>query len=181
MLWTMLLFDLVPLIVFTILDTLGNMRYALIGAVIAAIINLLYSHLFLGGIDAISLVFVGIIVFSAALSYYAQNPLFFKLKPAAIACMTACIMLVTSAIDTPVMVEMVDQYAPMMPEMIKNPVEQERLLTVLERTNLYMGFGFIIYAIACTWAAFYMSRWSWLAISGPGLYLVITLCAVLAI
>ena len=177
----MLLFDLVPLIVFTILDTLGNMRYALIGAVIAAIINLLYSHLFLGGIDAISLVFVGIIVFSAALSYYAQNPLFFKLKPAAIACMTACIMLVTSAIDTPVMVEMVNQYAPMMPEMIKNPVEQERLLTVLERTNLYMGFGFIIYAIACTWAAFYMSRWSWLAISGPGLYLVITLCAVLAI
>ena len=47
------------------------------------------------------------------------------------------------------MVEMVDQYAPMMPEMIKNPVEQERLRTALARTNLYMGFGFIVYAIAC--------------------------------
>ena len=40
MLWTMLLLDLVPLIVFTILDAFGNMRYALIGAVLAAILNL---------------------------------------------------------------------------------------------------------------------------------------------
>ena len=93
MLWTMLLLDLVPLIVFTILDAFGNMRYALIGAVRAAILNLLYSHLFLGGIDAISLVFVVVVVFSATLSYYAKNPLFFRLKPAAIACITACIML----------------------------------------------------------------------------------------
>ena len=63
MLWTMLLLDLVPLIVFTILDAFGNMRYALIGAVLSAILNLLYSHLFLGGIDAISLVFVVVVSF----------------------------------------------------------------------------------------------------------------------
>lgn len=180
MIWSVLLFDLVPLIAFAILDALGNVRYALIGAVLAAILNLLYSHFFLGGIDTISLIFVGLIVFFAALSYYAQNPLFFKLKPAAIACVTACIMLATSAIGTPVMVDMADHYAPMMPEMVKTPQAQEHLRSALARTNLYMGFGFIVYAIACTWAAFRLSRWAWLAISGPGLYLVIAVCAGLA-
>ena len=79
MLWTMLLLDLVPLIVFTILDAFGNMRYALIGAVLAAILNLLYSHLFLGGIDAISLVFVGSCLFCHTL-LLRENPLFFSLN-----------------------------------------------------------------------------------------------------
>ena len=78
MIWSVLLFDLVPLIAFAVLDAFGNVRYALIGAILAALLNLLYSQFFLGGIDAISLIFVGLIVFFAGLSYYAQNPLFFK-------------------------------------------------------------------------------------------------------
>ena len=106
MIWSVLLFDLVPLIAFAVLDAFGNVRYALIGAILAALFNLLYSHFFLGGIDAISLIFVGLIVFFAGLSYYAQNPLFFKLKPTAIAFVTASIMFATSAIGTPVMVEL---------------------------------------------------------------------------
>ena len=177
MIWSVLLFDLVPLIAFAVLDALGNVRYALIGAIIAALLNLLYSQFFLGGVDAISLIFVGLIVFFAALSYYAQNPLFFKLKPAAIAFATASIMFATSAIGTPVMVEMADHYAPMMPEIAQTPLAQESLRAALARTNLYMGFGFTIYAIACAWAALRLSRWWWLAISGPGLYLIIAICA----
>ena len=89
-------------------------------------------------------------------------------------------MFATSAIGTPVMVEMADHYAPMMPEMVQTPLAQERLRAALARTNLYMGFGFIVYAIACAWAALRMSRWWWLAISGPGLYLIIAICAGLA-
>ena len=137
MIWSVLLFDLVPLIAFAVLDALGNVRYALIGAIIAALLNLLYSQFFLGGIDAISLIFVGLIVLFAGLSYYAQNPLFFKLKPTAIACVTASIMFATSAIGTPVMVEMADHYAPMMPEMVQTPLAQERLRAALARTNLH--------------------------------------------
>ena len=47
MIWSVLLFDLVPLIAFAVLDALGNVRYALIGAIIAALLNLLYSQFFL--------------------------------------------------------------------------------------------------------------------------------------
>ena len=69
----------------------------------------------------------------------------------------------------------------MMPEIIKNPVEQERLRTALCTHQSIYGIWFYSLRHCLYWAAFYMSRWSWLAISGPGLYLVIAICAGLAI
>ncbi len=178
--WSGLLLDFAPLAVFAILDGRGNLRYALIGAVLAAVLELVYSQLFFGGIDAFSLLFAALIIAFAALSYYFKNPLFFKLKPAVIGCCTALIMLLTSAIDRPVMLEMAQHYAAALPASFQAQLAQDSVRAMLARANFFMGIGFLAYAAACAWAALYLSRWWWLAISGPGLYLVTFISAVLA-
>lgn len=178
--WSGLLLDFAPLVVFAVLDGMGNLRYALIGAVLAAVLELVYSHFILGGIDAFSLFFVALIIAFAALSYYFKNPLFFKLKPAAIGGCTALIMLLTSAIGRPVMLEMAQHYAAALPPSLQVQLAQDGVRAMLARANLFMGFGFLAYAAACAWAALRLSRWWWLAISGPGLYLIAFISAALA-
>lgn len=178
--WSGLLLDLAPLAVFAVLDSAGNVRYALIGAALAAVLELAYSHFFLGGIDAFSLLFFALIIAFAALAYYFKNPLFFKLKPAAIGCCTALIMLLTSAIGRPAMLEMTEHYAAAMPASLQAQLAQDGVRAMLARANLHLGIGLLAYAAACAWAALRLSRWWWLAISGPGLYLVALISAVLA-
>jgi intracellular septation protein A len=178
--WSFLLLDLLPLAVFALLDALGNLRYALIGAVAASAFELLYSHFFLGGIDAISLVFAGLILAFAALSYAAKNPLFFKLKPAVIGFCTGLILLATSAIGRPAMLEMTTHYAPALPASMQSQLAQASARALLARANLFLGVGLLGYAAACAWAARHLNRWWWLAISGPGLYIVALLSALLA-
>jgi len=38
--WFLILFDFIPLLVFVILDSLGKLRYAVLGAVLAAALEL---------------------------------------------------------------------------------------------------------------------------------------------
>jgi intracellular septation protein A len=158
---------------------MGNLRYAVIGAVLAAALELAYSHFALGGIDAFSLVFAAFILAFAALSYKFNNPLFFKFKPVIIGLVTALMLLATSAIARPALLSMTEHYGEIL------PVEARQILTTaaarqfLTQLNLYLGFSFIAYSAATAWAALYLSRWWWFAISGPGLYVVILLTGAL--
>ena len=94
------LLDLFPLLVFVILDSLGKMRYALIGAIAAAGFELIYSYLTIGYLDNFSLVFASIILVFAAVSLYFNNPIFFRLKPALIGSITGVILVTTSVLHS---------------------------------------------------------------------------------
>lgn len=175
-----LLLDLVPLIVFVVLDGMGNVRYAVIGAVLAAVFELLYSHFMLGGVDAFSLAFAAFILVFAGLSYHFNNPLFFKLKPVAIGTITAVVLLATSAISQPALLSMADRYAQMLPDPMQSMLGDANVRQLFARMNLYLGFALLIHAAATAWAALRLNRWWWFAISGPGFYVAVLFTGLIA-
>lgn len=175
-----LLLDLVPLLVFVVLDGMGNVRYAVIGAVLAAVFELAYSHFFLGGVDAFSLAFAAFILVFAALSYKFNNPLFFKFKPVAIGLVTACVLLATSAISQPALLSMADRYEQMLPETMRAMLEDTNVRQLFARMNLYLGIALLFHAAATAWAALRLNRWWWFAISGPGFYITVLFTGLIA-
>jgi intracellular septation protein A len=179
--WSLFLLDFVPLLVFVVLDSLSNVRYAVIGAVLAAAAELGYSYWALGGIDLFSVAFVAFILLFAGLSYKFNNPLFFKFKPVTIGALCGMVFLVTSAFFTPLLLTMLDRYIDLIPVEQQHKLQHPAVRLVLVDFNLYLGFAFLLHAAATAWAALHLSRWGWFAVSGPGLYVFILLTALLVI
>jgi intracellular septation protein A len=175
-----LLLDLVPLLVFVVLDGMGNVRYAVIGAVLAAVFELVYSHFMLGGVDTFSLIFAAFILVFAGLSYRFNNPIFFKFKPVAIGIITALVLLVTSAISQPALLSMADRYAQMLPDQMQSMLGDANVRQLFARMNLYLGFALLLHAAATAWAALHLNRWWWFAISGPGFYIAVLFTGLVA-
>ena len=173
--------DLVPLLVFVVLDSIGNVRLAVIGAMLAAALELGYSYWALGGIDLFSVIFAALILFFAGLSYKFNNPLFFKLKPVAIGALSGIIFLTTSVFFTPILLTLIDRYIELIPLQHQHKLQNPTVRLMLADFNLYLGFTFLLHAGITAWAALRLSRWGWFAISGPGLYAVIFLAALLVI
>ena len=179
--WSLFLLDFVPLLVFVVLDSFGNVRYAVIGAVLAAAVELGYSYWALGGIDLFSVTFAAFILLFAGLSYKFNNPLFFKFKPVAIGALSGIAFLVPSTFFAPLLLTMLDRYIDLIPVEQQHKLQHPAVRLILADFNLYLGFAFLLHAGATAWAALHMSRWGWFAVSGPGLYVVILLTALLVI
>ncbi|HIG55726.1 MAG TPA: hypothetical protein EYG11_02970 [Candidatus Latescibacteria bacterium] len=179
--WSLFLLDFVPLLVFVVLDSLGNVRYAVIGAVLAAVVELGYSYWALGGIDLFSVAFAAFILLFAGLSYKFNDPLFFKFKPVAIGALSGIVLLVTSIFFAPLLLTMLDRYIDLIPVEQQHKLQHPAVRLILADFNLYLGFAFLLHAAATGWAAVHLSRWGWFAVSGPGLYVVILLTALLVI
>ena len=179
--WSLFLLDFVPLLVFVVLDSLGNVRYAVIGTVLAAAAELGYSYWALGGIDLFSVAFAAFILLFAGLSYKFNNPLFFKFKPVAIGALSGIVFLVTSVFFAPLLLTMLDRYIDLVPAEQQHKLQHPAMRLGLADFNLYLGFAFLLHAGATGWAAIHLNRWGWFAISGPGLYVVILLTALFVI
>lgn len=170
------LLDLFPLLVFVILDSLGKMRYALIGAIAAAGFELMYTYMTIGYLDSFSLVFASFILVFAAISLYFNNPIFFRLKPALIGSITGLILIITSVMDKPALLAMADHYSTLLPEEMKRVLENRSARAQLKRANGVIGLGLIFHALFTTWIAIKSGRWVWFFVSVPGLYVTIALC-----
>ena len=72
--WSILLIDLVPVLIFVVFDSLGKLKYALIGAVLAAALELFYSYFLLGGIDEFSLIYVSLFLLFGGLPTNSTTP-----------------------------------------------------------------------------------------------------------
>jgi intracellular septation protein len=179
--WTILLLDFIPLLVFVVLDSLGKVRYALLGAVLAAALELGYSFYALGRLDEFSLLIAAFVLVFAALSYKFNNPLFFKFKPVSLSALSALVFLATAAFSRPFLLTALDHYAALLPESVRPLLDQPRFRQMVARFNLYLGFASLLHAGLTAWAALRLSRWWWLAISSLGLYLAAFLAALLAI
>jgi len=179
--WFLILFDFIPLLVFVILDSLGKLRYAVLGAVLAAALELGYSYWAQGTINSFSLLFAGPVLVFAALSYRFNNPVFFQLKPTVIGGIMGIVFLTSSALHQPLLLTTLDRYVDLFPPELHSRLQSPTMAATLTQFNLYLGFGFLIHALVTAWAALRLNRWWWFAISGPGLYLIFLLAALVAL
>jgi intracellular septation protein A len=147
--WSLLLLDFVPLLVFVVLDSLSNVRYAVLGAVLAAALELGYSYFALGSIDSFSILFASFVLLFAGLSYKFDNPVFFKFKPAVIGALSGVAFLATSAFFEPLLLTMVDRYIDLIPTHQQHKMQEPAMRLILARFNLYLGFARRSHGLGC--------------------------------
>lgn len=178
--WSILLLGAVPLLVFVVVDSLSNMRYAIAGALVAAALELAYSLYRFGAVDEFTIASVSLILIFGGLAIKFDNPLYFKFKPVVLSGILALVFLVTYALSKPLLVLIADRYRELFPEQMQALLDQPRIRQIFGRASLYMGFGCIAHAAAVAWAALHLGNWGWLVTRTGGAYLIIFLVALLA-
>ncbi len=168
MAWALIL-DLVPILIFVVFDRFGKVKYAAAGAVLAAVLELLFSHFFLGGVDMLSLVYAGLFLVFGGLSYKFNNSFFFKLKPAFISLVTGLAFAATYASGQPLMLLILERYGDSLPAQVNHLIASERGRLLFTRISFNLIFGLFAHAALVAWVARYFSIFWWLvAVYGGG-------------
>ena len=178
--WSVLLLDFAPLLVFVVIDSFGNTRYAVVGALVAATLEIGYSLYMFGELDEFTYVSVGLIAVFGGLSLKLNDPIYFKFKPVILGLLMAATFFVTYAMGKPLLLVGIERYGEAMPEQMGAILAQPQAVAILERTSLYLGFGLIVQAAFVGWAALRLGNWWWLAARSAGFYVMMTVVVMLA-
>jgi intracellular septation protein A len=167
MILTPLLLQMLPLIVFIIVDSLfNNIRISIISAIVFAAGQLVFYYVKTGRVDWFVFLDVGLIVALGAIAIAFKNDLFFKVKPAIIE--GAAIVFFLVLILSPDRF-LLDYFGRMMPKgVVLNPAAMSVMKTML----VWMCGYVLVHIGAVLYTAFYSSRKMWAFVSGPGFYLL---------
>ena len=167
-----LLIDLIPLLIFVIIDSLGRLRWAIFGAALAAVLEVAYSLWAFGEIDEFSYVSLGLIALFGGLSVKFDNAAYFKFKPVILNLAMAAVLIVTYAVGHPLLLLSVERYGHTLPAALQQQLGHPAVRAILERASLNLGFGLIAQAALVGWAALRLSTWWWFATRSAGFYLM---------
>lgn len=177
--YSILLLGVVPLIAFIILDSFAGVKAGIIAAVFFAIAELVYTLIIYKELDNITFFSISIILIFAALTYYTENSLYFKLQPVCLGLIFGVVFLVMHVIDKPLLVILTNKYRYMLPTNMQEMIIHPAIQLQLSNLSLLLGWGFLIHSGFIAYSVFYLSNWWWLAIRGIGLYVMMGLCIVI--
>jgi intracellular septation protein A len=162
-----LLGQMLPLIVFIIVDSLfNNIKISIISAIAFALCQLAFYYAKTRAFDWFVLLDVGLIAALGSISIVFKNDLFFKVKPAIIEAATIIFFLVMVLSPDRFLS---DYFGRMMPKgMALRPGAIGAMKTML----LWMCGYVVIHIGAVLYTAFHSSRRMWAFVSGPGFYLL---------
>ncbi len=160
-----LLPGLAPLIIFVIADSIWGTKVGLIVAIGFGLIEIIYSLIRKQKPDKFILFDVGLLVAMGGISLLLENDLFFKLKPAVIGTIL-CVMLGVSAYGKQnILMQMSGRY---LKGVEIDPWQQfEMLKSIKALFWIFSGHTILVFI-----SAIGMSKEAWVAISGPGFYIL---------
>lgn len=170
---------MLPVVTFVLLITVTTRRIALWAALISALIVPLAAWLWWGSVDELTLITLGMILIAVLLSLKTDNEVYFKLQPAVGGSIFAIVLFVFYfVLDRPLLSTMFDRYfAATYEKTLRGKISVYVFKEYLAVLSLDLIFGFIVHAGLVAFAAFRMTRWWWLAIRIPGLYLMLCLAS----
>ncbi|MFK7826923.1 MAG: septation protein IspZ [Oligoflexales bacterium] len=174
-----LLFGILPLAVFVIIDFAFDETSGIISAMIFALLEAAYSLYKFKKIDGITAGSIAFVVLFGWLSLETQDPIFFKFQPVILGSCFTVELLVTQAMNKPLLVVIAQKYKDLFPKNIQGNLSHPFVISKLSKLSLFLGFGILIHTLATAYAAVYMSNTWWLAIRGIGLYVVMGLSLIL--
>lgn len=166
-----LLLGVIPLIVFVLVDTFSTLKWALISAVVFALIETVYSFYAFGSLDwitGISFLLVGL------MSYFAwkkDDEKIFMWQPVIISWVFAVYILGVKLTGTDIFVEMVTKYKDLIPPDLQPRFQQplmQRSLAILSWTST---IAFTLHGAVTLFSAYKLNKWWWLMARGVGFYL----------
>ena len=177
---SLLFIGLLPLLIFVIVDSFAGLKSALITTVIVALVEVLFTIIYFGEIDSISLFSLFLVFFMAFLSYKKQSDLFIKFQPVALSAIFGLTFIVSFLISKPLFYEFTLKYKDFLPQQLKLQLENPFFITYLKTASWTLGLSFLLHGFFTAWAALKLSNWWWIAIRGIGFYVFMLLGILLA-
>ena len=169
--YSVIVFGVLPLLLFVIVDSLSGIKAALITAIVIAVAEACLSLYFFGSLDWLTLVSVILVIVLAIVAYLKKNALHFKMQPVVLSTIIGLVFLITFFVGRPLLYELAfkyrEQFPPHFSMMLLHPLMQQ----FLRLSSHYLGYAMLLHAFVTAWCAFKLSNWWWIAMRGVGFYL----------
>lgn len=170
-----ILFGILPLLAFVIVDSFSTMKTALIVTSILAIIEGVFSIYLFGELDWVTGLSVFLVLILAFLSYQKKSSTMIKFQPVVLGGVLGLIFLVSYWIGKPIFYLMLVKYKDQLPDAIRFQVMNPPMLDLFKYTTHYAGYALIIHAGMMAYAALKWNKWIWITIRIVGFYLLLFL------
>lgn len=173
---SLVLFGILPLIAFALIDSFFGVKAGVIAAITLGLVELFYSFIVDRSLDYVALCSVGLIIIFGFLSIRSKNALYIKMQPVLIGSIFAAVLLGSSFMGTPLLVLLAQKYQNLLPKEAAVRLLRPESLALLHRLNFVLGIGFFIHAFLVAIVAFYLNTWWWLTMRGLGVYAMMVIC-----
>lgn len=167
---TAILWGIIPLLLFVIIDSLVGPKAALFTVVLAAMAEAILSIYLFGELDLVTGFSFFLVLLLAATSYKYRNPIYVKLQPVILGVGMGVALVTSYLVQSPLLLVMAEKYRELLPPLqmqLNNPI----MVKVFEVSTLTIGLSLIVHAGIVAYAAYRLSNWWWLIIRGIGVYL----------
>ncbi len=175
-----LLYGLIPLVVFAIIDSFSSSNKAIFMALVVAIIESIWTFYYFKTLDFVSLFSLGTLLIFAFISLRKKDSFFFKFQSSFMSLVFAIALFISHLLKKPIFWEMMQKYKMHLPSHMQGPVNSPLFKEYLSLTTFYLSFTLLAHAILTTYAALKMSKWWWLFIRGIGFYFFLFAAVILA-
>ena len=170
---TTLLFGILPLLVFVIVDSFFDLKAALISAVVIALAEAILSFVLFGTLDIVTGFSVLLVLVMSFLSYQQKSDLAFKFQPVVLGVALGGALVISYWIGKPLLYLMTTKYASHMPQEVQNQLTNPLMKKFLIAGTQMCGLALLIHAGIVAYAAMKLSKWWWLVIRGIGFYVFV--------
>jgi intracellular septation protein len=175
---TAILFGILPLLAFVIIDTFFGMKAALVGAVLLSFLEAILSYHYFGYLDLVTGFSILLVIILAITSYKYKKEVFIKFQPALLSFVMGFSLIISYLISKPLLLSMMLKYKTHLPENLHQISTTKHIVDSLTIGTNVFGWALLLHSFVTGWAAIKLSNWWWIAIRGIGFYLIMFLAAI---
>ena len=168
-----LLFGILPLLAFVIIDSFAGVRVGVISAVVIAIAEGVYTYHITGTVDPLTTASLLLVALLGFITYRSKNPVFFKFQPVLVGAVFSSVLLVSTMMGKPILVTLMQRYIHLFPMNIRPLLANPAVVSMFSRLNWILAIGLFLHALLVAYTALRSSKWVWIAVRSLGFYFTI--------
>jgi intracellular septation protein len=170
---TFILYGVLPLIAFVVVDSYATTRWAVVAAIAFAVGDVIFSYVTLGAVDWSSVIALVLITGLGLLTLRMKSPLYVKLQPVAMSGIYALIVAYFQFFAGGV----VTRYRPFLEKELPPPynasLADPRAVAFMERAISGLILIFVLHGAWIAYAALKQSNVKWLFVRGLGFWVLL--------
>jgi intracellular septation protein len=170
--WTILLYGLVPLAAFVVVDVFAGIKAGFIMAVLLSIGEIFVMHQSTGSWDPISFVAAALIIVLGGVSIRLGNSTYFKFQPVIVCLALAGFVTYLQFFDTPVVYRYLPVLKEVSPSEVKQYLEDKVFLETLNSLFNWVIAVILIHGALMAYAALRWGNVTWLIVRGIGFWVL---------
>ena len=176
-----ILMGIIPLLASVIIDSFMGIRAGLIAAIVLAIAEAIFSYIYFGELDSVTLASLFLVFLMAAVALKKQSRMVFLFQPVILSAGLGLYLTLSYLLGYPIWLDVVLKYKHLFPENFQTQLDHQFVRDIFKVLTWTSGIGFILHAILNAFAAMRLSKWWWIFIKGVGPYIFFFLSYIAAI